>query len=192
MKIRPITLIAFVAVAAALVAWGALAVFAWNIMSEESKIRSHATYTEAVTARENVSMGLNALARDTKSGRDQLDSLTRKEVLEIANIIEGVGKSTGVTVKIGGATSEPVTQKSGKSITVNTTMHAVNFIVDAEGTFSSVMHTALLFENLPAISSIQSLQLVRVQNSGDSAKAKTKLWRLSARIQVITTANISS
>ena len=189
MNMRPITLFAWLAVAGAVIAWGAFSMFALNIMSQESAIRSHATDAEAITARESTALRLHALARDTKNERDRLDSLASAEVLEIADIIEGVGESAGVKVKIGGAVPEISSQQSAGGAP---SLSAIGFQVEAEGAFPAVMHAAMLFENLPVLSSVQSLELTRAQGGEVSSKTKIQLWRLSARIQVMPTADISS
>lgn len=189
MKIHSITIIAFSAVAAALIAWGSFGMFAWNIWSEEASISSNTNSAEAITERQSVSLRLRSLTRETKSARDRLDSLAGSEVLGIANIIEGVGKSTGVPVKISGAIQS---SPSPKAKTPAPILHPIVLIVEAEGSFASLMHTAQLLENLPILSSLQSLELDYVQNYSDSVKTKKQVWRLSARIQVMTTSNVSS
>lgn len=188
MKMRPITLIAFAAAVSALIAWSAFVMFAWNVSSQKGNIISHATNAEAVAERENAALRLHALARDTKTVREELDGLTRAEVLGIADIIEGIGKSAGVGIKINGATPDSSPQSSDAA----PDLQSVVFLVEAEGAFSSVMHAVLLFENLPVLSSVQSLELARVGDYAGPAKTKAPLWRLSARIQVMTTVDISS
>ncbi len=187
MKMRKITFVAWGAVAIALAAWVAVAMFAWTIFTQESERSSRATDAEAVTARETASLRLRALARDTKSAREQLDALTKTDVLRIADMIEEVGKSAGVNVKINGAEPETV-----QPPTKAQSLYAINFLVETEGAFPALMYAAALFENLPVFSSVQSLEFERAQNSDSSAKNKKALWRLNARIKVMTTADISS
>jgi len=162
--------------------------FAWNIWSEKASISSSTSDSETATERQSASLRLRSLVRETKSARDRLNSLTGSEVLGIANIIEGVGKSTGMAVTIIGATQSPPSQKSKVPAPI---LHPIVFIVEAEGSFASIMHTAQLLENLPIPSSLQSLELNYTQNYSDSVKTKKQAWRLSARIQVMTTANVS-
>ncbi|MCR4281192.1 MAG: hypothetical protein NUV88_02580 [Candidatus Kaiserbacteria bacterium] len=189
MKIRSITPIAFSTAAAALIAWGSFGMFAWNIWNEEASIRSNTNNAETVTERQSASLRLHSLARETKSARDRLDSLTGSEVLGIANIIEGIGKSTGVAVTISGAIQS---SPAPKSKTTSSILHPIILIIEAEGSFASLMHTAELLENLPILSSLQSLELDYTQNYSGSVKTKKQVWRLSARIQIMTTANVSS
>lgn len=189
MKMRKITFIAWGAVALALMAWVLVAMFAWAIFMQESERSSLASDTEAAAARETAELRLHALARDTKSAREQMDVLAKTEVLRIADMIEEVGKFAGVEVKINGASPEPAQpQTNGKT----PVPRAVDFMVESKGTFASLMHAAALFENIPAISSVQNLELERVQNYDSSPKNKTPFWRLNARIKILTTADISS
>lgn len=186
MKISKLTLIAWGGVAAALVAWGLVLMFAWTISSQASEHSLLAGDSEAVLAREIASLRLHALARDTKEAREQLDLLATSEIVEIADIIERVGLATGAKVKISGANPEPAQQPNAK----NPPLHAINFLVETEGSFSTLMHTVALLEALPVLSSIQNLEFERVQNSGGSAKDKSALWRLNANVKVMTTAAI--
>lgn len=185
MKTSKISLIAWGAVAAAVIAWVLAAMFVWSVFSQENARSASAFNAEQVTAQETASLRLHALARDTKSAREELDALTNAEVLGIADLIEGVGKSAGVKIKINGADPES-SQQTSKS----QTLHAINFQVETEGTFAPLMHAVILFENMPALSSIQSLELERVQNFDGSDKNKKALWRLNAKIKVMTTADI--
>lgn len=194
MKTRSTTLITFAAMAAALIAWGAFAMFAQNVVGAENAREASAADAESAAEREIATLRLHSLARDTKNDRDQLDILTLADVLGIANMIEEVGGYAGVTVKISGATSESAGGQAklppGKSAPA---IRAINFIAEAEGTFSSLMHAVQLFENLPAIASVQNVELERIQDTAaGSSKSKTPRWRLSARIQVMTTADVSS
>lgn len=184
-----ITLIAWGAITVSLIAWILTAMFTWTIFTEESERSALAGDAEAVAARETASLRLHALARDTKSAREELDALTKTEVLDIADMIEGVGKSTGVKIKINGAEPESIQQQPNAKVQA---LHAINFIVETEGAFTPLMHTVVLFENLPVLSSVQSLEFERVQNSESSAKNKKPLWRLNARIKIMTVADISS
>ena len=188
MKIQSITLLAFSAAAVAFIAWGSFGMFAWNIWNEKASISSSTSDAETVTERQSASLRLHSLARETKSARDRLNSLTGSEVLGIANIIEGVGKSTGVPVTISGATQSSPSPKSKAPASI---LHPIVFVVEAEGSFASLMHTTQLLENLPILSSLQSLELNYVQTYSDSVKTKKQAWRLSARIQVMTTSNVS-
>jgi hypothetical protein len=185
MSIRPIALFAWLTVTAALVAWGAFAMFARNIISQEREIKSRATDTEMVAARESAALRLHALVRDTKNAREELDGLAKSEVLEVADAIESVGKFARVKVKIGGATPE----SSAQQLDGIPSLRALDFRVEAEGAFAALMHAVLLFENLPALSSIQNLEFTRIESDGTAAKTKIPIWRLSVRIRVMTTAD---
>ena|SRR3990167_7242811 len=187
MKRKNLSLITWGTVAIALFAWILVVMFARTILTEEGQRNWREGDAQEANARETVSLRLHVLARDTKSAREQLDLLTKTEVLEIANMIESVGKSTGVKIKINDA--EPASYQQATNAKPQT-LNAIDFLVETEGSFRALAHTSILFENLPMLSSVQSLEFERIRDSEGSAKNKTPLWRLRARIKVMTTAHL--
>lgn len=186
MRARQTTFLAWGAVVAAFAAWTMMILFAFSIRSQQEARFADATESETAAARESTALRLHALVRDTKSAREQLDDLTRADFLSIADTIEGVGKVTGAKLKISGALPAPGDREQSGGTTLNET----DFIVEAEGSFSALMHTAVLFENLPILSSMRSLEFQKTAVAGDGKKPAA--WRLSARIRVLTAQNISS
>jgi hypothetical protein len=63
-------------------------------------------------------------------------------------------------------------------------LQAVAFVVQAQGSFSSLMKLVALFEHLPLVSSVGEIDLERTA----AANQKAGLWHLTARIRVLTTA----
>lgn len=188
MKAKRITLIVWSAVALSLVAWTGVVMFALAIQSQKDASFSHVTDADAALARESAALRLHALSRDTKDARAQLDELVQADFLAIADTIEGVGKISGVKIKIGGAAPESGQQPQALN---SPALNAVDFVVEAEGSFAKLMHTVALFETLPVLSSIQNLELERVSVSSEAGASKKAAWRLSGRIKVLTTHNIS-
>ena len=189
MKTPRITLFAWIAVAAALIAWGVGWMFLSSIRVELDARGAQLAGAQDVTARENASMRLHALARNTKDLRAQLDGLAQIDVLGIANMVESVGKIAGVKIKIGGALSgtmnEP--QNAGSVPALN----SLRFVVTTEGSFSALMHTAALLESLPMLSSIEQLDLERTPSTG-ALESRSLIWRMTTNIRVLSAANISS
>ena len=138
---KKISLIAWGMVAAAMFAWILAAMFAWTIFAEESQRNWRIGDAEEAAARETAALSLHALARDTKNAREQLAALTEADVRD-ANMIESVGKSTGVKIKIM-AQSESDRQDASTPKSMQLT-----FLLKRKN-FASLMHTASLFENLP-------------------------------------------
>ncbi|MDO8521701.1 MAG: hypothetical protein Q7S08_00225 [bacterium] len=181
---------AWTAAVAAVAAWVAVFMYASWISAELDARVSQTADVQSVSERAIAAIRLHALARDTQIERAQLDNLTHSDVIGVANTIDSIGKIAGVALKIGGATPESSGQKKGANGTP--ALHAISFVVEASGTFSSLMHAAALLETLPSLSSVQSMEFEHVALSGDSKSSKSSSWRLTARIRMLTTADISS
>lgn len=190
MRTKNIGTLAWAAVAAALAAWAVVFIYAAWISTQQSVRSSQTADVQSVSDREIAAVRLHALARDTQEQRTQLDTLARTDVIGVANMIDSIGRIAGVTLQIGGATPESAGQKAGAG-TVSA-LHAVSFVVEADGSFSSLMHAAALLETLPSLSSIQSLEFEHAPLSADSGSARSAPWHLTARIRTVTTADISS
>lgn len=182
--------LALLSVIAALVAWVAVFMYAAWISAQLDANRSQAKDVQSSSEREIALIRLHALARDTENLRAQLEGLTRSDVIGVADTIDSVGRIAGVKLKIGGAIPESVGQKKGTNNP--TVLHAVNFAVEADGTFASLMHAAELLETLPSPSSVQSLEFNHAPLSADDGSVKSTAWHLTARVRVLTTSDISS
>jgi len=184
---RNIALFAWATVAAAAALWIAVFMYAAWISAQRDAGASQAADAQSISEREMANIRLHALARDTENLRTQLEGISRVDVIGIADTIDSIGKIAGVTLKIGAATPESNAQRRD---TESTPLHAVGFVVEADGTFPSLMHTTALLETLPSLSSVQSLEFEHVPVSGGSASAKAALWHLTAHIRVLTAVNI--
>lgn len=162
------------------------------ISAQQNKRLSQTADVQSISERGIAAIRLHSLARDTQNQRVQLDNLTRSDVIGVANMIDGIGKIAGVQLKIEGATPEPAVKKKGSNKTAEApALSAVSFVVEADGTFASVMHAAALLESLPVLSSVQNLEFARSLISSDSKSAKSS-WHLTARIRVLIASDISS
>lgn len=171
------------AVAAAVTAWTGVFMYDSWISAQQNTRLSHTADVQSASERDIAAFRLHALARDTENQRVQLENLTRSDVVSVANMIDGIGKIAGVQLKIGGANPESLPKKKGSNDTL--ALNAVGFVVEADGTFASVMHAAALLESLPVLSSIQNLEFERPLLSSDSKSAKPSTWHLTARIRVL-------
>ena len=189
MKMRNIGILALAASAAAIAAWAAVFMYAAWISAQLDALKSQTADVQSVSERDIVSIKVHALARDTKNLREQLDGLTHSDVIGIADTLDSIGKIAGVTLRIGSAAQEPAEKKKGAADSAPA-LHAVSFVVDAVGTFSSLMHAAALLENLPLLSSVQSMEFENLSSLNDSGSAKSTAWHLTARIRAVTAADI--
>ena len=177
--------VAWMAATLAILAWIGAVFFLFSIRAQHSSGVSNLSDAQSAAAEDNASLRIQALARSTKNERTALDNLTNNDFLSIANIIEAVGKDSGVEINIVSVLPATGAQKQAKKSALND----VDFLVETEGTFAALIETASLFENLPLISSVQNLELERFLVSGSGKKEETR-WRLSARIRVLTAHSI--
>jgi len=169
---------------AAVLVWLSVGIFAWTIHAEKQARTSNDFDTAYVSAAEDASLRLRALARDTREERALLDGITGADITRIVDTIEIVGRDAKVALEIGQALSAP----SGDTPRPANT---VSFFVSAEGTFPAVMRAARLLGSLPIPSFIEEMQFERVMATGPSGRA-TPTWRLGVRVRFLTTADISS
>ncbi len=165
--------------AAALVACGAALFLSFDIAARVGSHQIQVMAAQAENAAVQNKQNLHNLAPSTADNTANLNSLLNVDVLGIASDIEDAGKASGAATVIGAASSQSV------KVSGATDLHTLEFIVTASGTFSQVMRAAQLFESLPLASTIEELDFSH-QSSG------TPAWQLSARIKVLTTADISS
>lgn len=188
MKIRLITLIVWGSVLAALGAWMAVVMFLMVMWTQKDARLTQITDAEETAARESASIRLHALARDTQNLREQLDGLAQVDALEVANMIEGVGKLAGVKVKIGNVLAESA--KQGSTLTTPT-LREINFFVETEGSFAALMHATALFETLPVPSVIKSTEFKRALSSASKSQSQVGAWNATTHILVLSASDAS-
>jgi len=166
----------------ALLSWAAVAYFDLVISGDESQYQADVQAARQSFTEQNSSVSMHAVVQDTAASRAQLDALLSSDVTTIANKLRGVGQSTGVSVKLGGALPEngPV---GGAPATSN--IQAVAFSLEADGSFAALMRTEALIEALPLPSSIERFDIQRASDSGAT-------WHMSVSIRVLTASPISS
>lgn len=168
---------------AALIAWGLVGYFAWTINVDESKRLADAREAQMATIANAHAVRTHALALDTAKEREQLKTLLGVDVVSAAYMIEGVGRASGVAVKLGDALPEGAQASEGFA------PKTVGFVVRADGKFSALMRAARLFETLPIPSSVTRVDIERApRSSGD----KSNLWHMNVYIRILTTSDISS
>jgi len=182
MNYSTIPYFSWIALALALALWAGVGYFAWAISEEQSAHVSRLSEAEQASVRQEAQLRLHALARETKDARTKLEETARRDVVEILEAVERVGRDAGVPVEIGEALS-------GSGSDLSSSVHSVAFVVKAEGTFTKITHTAALLESLPVPSFLDELQLEQLPSSG-SGKSKASSWRLVARMHFLTTADI--
>jgi hypothetical protein len=132
------------------------------------------------SAQQGNAIELHALVTDTATERAALDTSVDTDVVGIANQIEAAGKAAGTQTTIGSAS---VVGPAGVQSGVN----ELEFVVQSTGSFQEVWRAAQLYQTLPLPSTVSELDLEEIPDGG-----KTVLWQLTADIDVLTSAQISS
>lgn len=166
-----------------LIAWGLVGYFAWTISEDESNRVAKIQDAQLKTISSAHAVRTHALALDTVRERAQLKTLLGVDVVSASYLIEEVGKSSGVKVKLSDA------QPESASASGDATVKAVGFVVTADGKFSALMRTARLFETLPIPSSVTRLD---IEHAPKATGNPSSPWHMNVYIRVLTTSDISS
>ncbi|MCR4325449.1 MAG: hypothetical protein NUV59_01435 [Patescibacteria group bacterium] len=182
---KGLTYIAWASAFIALISCVAVVYFAQIIVNKEAEHADARRQADAATTRESARIRAGALVRDTVPARGELESYLQADVIEIVELIKAAGKSAGVSLQLSSALPEspPAMQPvSGPSV------NAIGFVVQGQGSFSSLMHAERLFESLPLAASVDRLDISRTPGSRSSSGD----WNMNVYIRVLTTAPISS
>ncbi len=178
-----VVLTSWIVIALALSAWGGV-FFASQLIRSTAIERSNDT-KDALTKANQVALNrsVQTLADNTKAKRDELSAIAGSDVVPIIEVIDAAGKTAGLKAQVSDA-AVGSTQQLGKN---GDTLRAVVFNVQGEGSFAQVMHAATLYEKLPLLSSIDQMDIEKVQGNDPKAPA----WRIAVRIRVQTLISVS-
>ncbi len=150
----------------AVCAWVGFGFLLTMLHKERAAYAETALSSEEVQMREESAARLRATIQSTESERAQLESVIGVSIIQIAETIEAVGKQAGASsVTIGEATpiSVPAPNIGGVAVVLN-----------AQGSFVSLMRFVTLLEVLPIPSLLDQVEIAKVD----------KDWRLVARLRV--------
>jgi len=164
-----------------IIVWSGVGYFAWAISSAEAGGLSQIVSMEQESAEYTAVLRQRAVARETKEARATLENIADADVVQMLETIEAVAEETRIPIQVGQGLS---VSTSGSVSPVR----SVSFIVEAQGTFAQVVHTAALLESLPAPASFGELQLERLSSASGGSGQNT--WRMVARVRIFTTADI--
>jgi hypothetical protein len=179
-----VNILALVLLVLALCGWAGVG-YSAHMIKETAVQRtndSQAALTKANQAAHN--RRVEALAASTKDERDRLTQIAGADVVSVIDTIDAAGKTAGITAKVSDA-AVAGSQQLGKS---GDSLRGVVFNVQGEGTFTQVMHAAALYEKLPLLSVIDSMDIERSQ----STDPKAAPWRIIVRIRVLTLVQVST
>ncbi|MEK7601166.1 MAG: hypothetical protein AAB480_01370 [Patescibacteria group bacterium] len=179
MKTRS-TYIGWLSLCVAFGLWGAVIYAALSIQTQARVSATNVAQSEQQIDRAARMLRLSGLVADTKDERARLDSLIQSDVVSIVDTIEAAGAAARVKATV----SDALPQGVSRELPGGEPLQTVAFVVQAQGSFSSLMKLVALFEHLPLVSSVEEIDLE--QSAG--ANPKTATWHLTARIRVLTTA----
>lgn len=168
----------------ALIAVGLVGFFAWTISTDQTDRLAHAEKNRKAALEKASAIRTHALVRDTEKQRTELNTLLDVDVVSAAYMIEAVGKSAGVAIKLGDAVPENIPSSSGSM-----PLKAVGFVVEADGKFSALMRAMRLLETLPLPSTLTSFDIEHVPASAGS---RSDQWHMNVSVHILTTSDISS
>lgn len=151
----------------------------------KSTAQRRANDTRAALTKANqaaLNQKVESLAQSTKDKRTELSKIAGADVVVVVDAIDAAGKAAGLEAKVTDAAVSG-SQQLGKN---GDTLRGVVFTVQAVGSFAQIMHAVSLYEKLPLLSSVDQLDIEKVQ--GTDAKSQ---WRMLARIRVMTLLSVS-
>jgi len=178
--------IAWIVVALAVCAYTAVAYFALMVAQERQDRGILAVDMQQASVRQASTARLRALVASTIAQRQTLDGFIPSDVLSVAELIQGAGKSAGVALKVSNAKSEDSVRASSDV----RSLHAIGFAVQAQGSFPSLMQALAILETLPIATSVQRFEIQRTSAIGEMASATS--WHLDVYIRVLSTIPVSS
>jgi len=162
---------AVILLAVFIIVWG---VVGWLVVGINSKLGSLSEKTEernTLNSRSSHALVLQALARDTASARSVLESAYDVDVVSAIRVVESTGRDAGVAISVESILSEEFPLAKGQSRPIP----AMVLIVRGAGTFERVFRTLSLFENIPLVSILDSVQLDKREDGN---------WNITARIRI--------
>ncbi len=172
--------------AATLAAWGGVIFFAWLILGMQDERHQQLGSSEQEAVRQITAVHTHAVAQDTAEERANLDKITKVDVLTAVNTIENAATSIGIALRVRDAQAEPGQNSTDKQSP--DTLNVIGLLVEGDGSFPALMRSVQILEQLPFVTSIESLELT----SGGPSKEKVIMWHASLRIRLYTSTSIAS
>ena len=167
----------------AILTWCAVGLFVWVILTDEEDRATSVQSMQETESKEASALRLYSLAQDTAQKREQLDKIFHTDVVSMVDMIESAGKTAGAKLVVSNVQTQdtPLAQTASGSPII-----ATGFVVEAQGTFPSIMHLVRLFETLPVPSKLDRLDVERTSAATPGASG---LWRINAHLNVLTTSD---
>ncbi len=173
------SIVSWITLLAAVSLWGAVGFFAWTLMGTFDARAAASVDTEAADARQAANLRLHATARDTKDARAALENIGTVGIVAVVDAIDAVGKDAGVKLTLGQSLSAAPDNKAP--------LHSVDFVVEANGSFETVVHVAKLLSLLPIPSAVDQFQFGQIPNTDKGPV----LWRVVVHMHALTSSDVS-
>jgi len=177
---RSLKILSFVTFAAAIAAWAGV----WFLFSDTStRLMDRASTLSTLSSQSSQqanTIAVHALVSNSTTQRQQLDTDISTDVVGIADQINAASQAAGVHTTIGSASVVGTSAAAG--------VNELEFIVQGTGSFQQVWRAAQLFQTLPLVSQVSELDFEEVPGTVKGASQ----WQLTAHIQVLTNAQVSS
>ncbi len=165
-------LLSYLVFAAATVAWMGVGYFAHIVLGERDAYTSRVGTIDQAAQMQAASLRMHALVQDSVDERAKIEKLANVPLLSAVNAIESVGKITGGKLQISDASPARDVRRDKGLV-----LHAVTFLVQSEGSFSTLVKTLELLESLPLPIAIDGLDIAR-------PPLGTAFWGLSGGVAV--------
>lgn len=166
---RLLHLSAWGAFTVAIALWCGFGLLFWALYGERADFTQAQATMEQDALRGESAARLHASVQDTLTERASLESLLDMSILKAVEMIETTGRKAGATdVSIGNAS--PLTGASGPK-----DLMPYSIVLNASGSFSSLMRAASLYETLTIPSTLEQFELERVDKS----------WKSTIRLRVL-------
>lgn len=174
------TFIAYGTLGLAIVLWLLVGYFAWVLPDMRAAYAERIQKTTQQSDKDSADLRLRVAATESRARAQALNALLAADVPDITGAIRAVGVRAGVPVTIN--TAVPSTVPGAPK-----DVHAIAFVVEANGSLEALLRAVALFESLPIPSTIDIVDLT--SETEESARAGE--WRLNIKLQVLTTASVS-
>lgn len=184
--------LAWFSIIAALAAWAGVVLFALSIETGAQSVTARAGDAQTARDKQALALKMHTLARDISPGRVALEQVLATDPVSITEMISQAGKDAGVALHVSDAISENAAAPTGARSAGSANLphlSAIEFTVEADGSFADLVRSVAFLESLPVPSKVEQLDLDR---SEDSKGAPTSSWHLRAQVRILTRSIISS
>lgn len=152
----------------AVLSWTGFGGLVWQLREQRAEYASALERSKEDALRGESAARLRSSVESSETERAAIESLVDISILRAVEVIEQAGRAAGASdVSIGEAT--PSSAPEGLS--------AIVIVVNASGSFSTLMRAIALFETLPIPAALEQFELQKID--------QTNTWRLTARLRVL-------